>query len=245
MAAERRWVTGLVLAASSLALFATSPARWSVAGTITGPTTPAPGRALLVAIDASQEPRISATGFPASSSGVSDAPCLDRLVGGKMTCLLPPDAPLTGLELRGTCGGCKTCAPPPGAFVRADVKETDVWIDGDTGATKETLPSHAKSSIASRVDVVVSGASFAVVRLVVRPRGGGLPIFNEERSCGLDPASAKATASCTFLIFDSALGAVHDVDLSAEATGYGACAAPGKACAPPRTIHVDSVRVVP
>jgi hypothetical protein len=240
VAAERRWVAGVVLAASSLALFATSPARWSVAGTITGPTTPAPGRALLVTIDASEEPRISATGFPASFSG-AEAPCLDRFVGGKMTCLLPPGAALTRVELRGMCGGCKTCAPPPGAFARADVKETDVWIDGDTSAIKETLPSHAKTMIASRVQVLVSGASFVVVRLVARPRGGGLPIFNEQQSCSLDATSTKA--SCTFLIYDSALGTVHDVDLGAEATGYGACAAKG--CAPPGTIHVDAVSLLP
>lgn len=246
MAPERRWLSAGVLVAASLALIATSPARWTVAGTITGPMAASPGRALLLSIDASQDPRIQATGFPSTSAETGVAPCLERFGGGRMTCLLPPSATLTTVDLRGACGGCSKCVPPPGAFVKAESKEVDVWIDGDTSATPATLPRHGKDFIATRFKVVVSGAQFAVVKFVVRPRAGGRPILDEEQSCTRDDASSTAKAACTFLIFDSALGAVHDVDVTADATGYGVCAtSTGTACAPPKTLHIDSLAVLP
>lgn len=232
-----------MLGASAVALVATSPARWTVAGTITGPMTPSPGRALLVSIEASQEPRIQATGFPSTYNGTGFVPCLERLTGGKMSCLLPPSAPLTSVDLRGTCSGCGACVPPAGAFVKAESKDVDVWVDGDTSVTKATLPSHGSGFIATRFKVVVSGASFVTVKLVARPRGGGTPILDEEQTCERDDGAGTTNAACIFLIYDSSLGSVHDVDVTADATGYGTCAAKG--CAPPKTLHVDSLAVLP
>ncbi len=231
----RRWASAIVFGIASLALFATSPARWSVAGTITGPKAPSPGRALLLSIEASEEPHVSASGFPASFTGRGWAPCLDPFAGGKMKCFLPPDATLGGLELAGTCGGCRACVPPPGAFAKADVSEVDAWIDGDTATLALSLPSHAPKMIASRIDLKASGASFVTAKVTLRPRGGGAPVFDETQSC--------ERIGCTFLVYDSALGGGHDFDATAEVTGYGECKS--KPCTPPKTLHVGSFAVAP
>jgi hypothetical protein len=234
----RIWAERGVFVASVLALLATSKAKgWSLAATVTGPTTPAATKALSLSIDASHASTIYAKGIPLTFSRGMEAPCLATFTPGKaMTCLLPPGATLDAVEIHGSCGGgCNDpCTVPAGAYGKVETKEVDVSIDGDTKTMPASLPSHGKGFIASRIEVKVSGASFAKAHMTVRPRGGGAALFDVEQTCA---------PTCIALVYDSSLGAVHDVDVTVEATGYEACATPG--CAPPKTFHIDSVSLMP
>src|SRR4051812_48023960 len=96
----RPWAERLVLVASVVALLATSPARWNVRGTITGPTKPSsPSKALSITIEATHEPTIETTSLPLTYSHGKQGVCLATfLPGAPMKCLLPPGATLDGLE---------------------------------------------------------------------------------------------------------------------------------------------------
>ena len=244
----RFWAERGVFLASVLALLATSkPKGWELAATITGPKSPSsPAKALSLSIDASHEPHIHAPSIPSTFAHATEAPCLETfLAGAKMTCLLPPGVDLDGVDLQGSCGGCSgACSPPPGAYAKVTVTEVDASIDGDTRTMPASLPSHGKGYIASRFDVRVSGASFIEAQMTIRARGvaTGAPLFDSKKmTC--DYTGAPSHASCIFLVDDAPFATVHDVDVSVEATGYDACAAPP--CTPPKTFHIDSVTVMP
>lgn len=242
----RWWAERGVFVASVLALLATSKAPgWGIHATITGPTKSAATKALALSIESSHAVTITASAVPPSYGHGSGTPCLEPFAAGvKRTCLLPPGATLDGVEVHGACGGggCNDpCTPPPGSHGNVDVTEVDVSIDGDTKTMPASLPSHGKGFIASSFEAKASGSSFIEAHMIVTPRGGGKALFDENQSCALDVTSKHAT--CTFTIFDSALGSVHDVDVTVEATGYDVCPAPG--CPAPKVFHIDSVKLTP
>jgi hypothetical protein len=241
----RSWAERGVFVVSVLALLATSaPKGWVVGATITGTASPAPSKALALTIESSHDVRIVAASVTATYKHANEAPCLEPFVAGmKRTCLLPPGKTFDRIEAFGPCSsGCSDpCSkPPPGAYAKVESNETDVSIDGDTKTMPASLPSHGKGFIASRFEVKASGASFIEAHMTLVARVGTLHL-DETQTCDLDGASKHAT--CTFTVMDSALGAVHDVDVTVEATGYEACAAPG--CPAPKTFHIDSVTVLP
>jgi len=241
----RWWAERGVFVASVLALLATSKSPgWGFHPTITGPTTTSsPTKALSVSLESSHASTITSLALPATYHG-KHTPCLEPFAAGvKRTCLLPPGAAVDGVEVTGPCGGgCNDpCKIPAGAYGKVETTEVDVSIDGETKTLPASLPSHGKDFIASRFEVKASGASFIEAHMTVTPRGGGKSLFDENQSCELDVTSKHAI--CTFTVFDSSIGSVHDVDVTVEATAYDACATAG--CVAPKTFHVDSVRLVP
>lgn len=240
----RSWAERGVFLASVLALLATSKSPgWGFHPTITGPTTPAATKAISVSLESSHASTITSLALTPAYDG-RHTPCLEPFVAGvKRTCLLPPGMALDGVEVTGPCsGGCNDpCKIPPSAYGKVETTEVDVSIDGETKTMPASLPSHGKGFIASRFDVKASGASFIEAHTTITPRGGGKSLFDEHQSCSFDVTSKHAM--CTFTVYDSALGSAHDVDVTVEATGYDACPTPG--CAPPKTFHIDSVKLAP
>jgi hypothetical protein len=244
MRRARWWGERGVFVASVLALLATSkPPGWVIHAKISGPTTPAPSKAIALSIESSDKVTIQSSAVP-TSWGLKQVPCLEPFSpGAARTCLLPPGAQVDGVELHGSCGGgCNDpCTPPPSAHVKVDATQVDVSIDGATSTIPASLPAHAKGFIVSRFEVKARGASFIEAHMTVVPKGGGKALFDENQSCELDAASK--CAKCTFNVMDSALGSVHDVEVTVEATGWDACSAPG--CAPPKTFRIDGVSLIP
>lgn len=241
----RPWIERGVFVASVLALLATSKSPgWVLHPTMTGPTTPAASKAIELSIESSHDVTIYSSALPPTYGRGKQAPCLETFLPGvKRTCLLPPGAPVDSVEVHGACGGgCNDpCSVPPGAYGKVEAKEVDVSIDGETKTTPASLPSHGKGFIASRFEVKASSASFIEAHMTVTPRGGGKTLFEENQACELDATSKHAT--CTFTVYDSALGSVHDVDVTVEATGWDACPVPG--CVAPKVFHIDSVKLFP
>jgi hypothetical protein len=233
---------------SALALLGTSkPRGWSVAATVAGPTQAPPGRALEVTIDSSAEPALRATDLATNPYGRSDTPCLARWArGAPRSCLLPPGAELGSVSVEGNCPGCSgECAPPSDTFVKATTSVTEVWRDVATGKMVATLPSHDEHWIATRFQVFVEGARFIQVKLDVIPTGGETTLFSEVQACragtGTDPR-----ASCIFVVYDPKDAGKTNVEVVAEATGWGTpCPSAGSApCAPPKTLRVDSLEIM-
>ncbi len=241
----RFWAERGVFIASVLALLATSKSKgWTIHTTITGPTAPAATKALALSIESSHDVTIYSMALPPTYGRGKEAPCLETFaVGVKRTCLLPPGAGVDGVEVHGPCsGGCNDpCSTPPGAYGKVESKEVDVSIDGETKTMPASLPSHGKGFVASRFEVKASGSSFIEVHLTVVPRGGGKTLFDENQACVLDATSKHGV--CTYTVFDSVLGGVHDVDVNVEATGWDECTTP--VCTPPKIFHIDSVKVMP
>jgi hypothetical protein len=242
----RWWAERGVVVASAFALLATSKAKgWTIHTSITGPTKPAtPAKALALSIESSHDVTVYSMSLPPTYGRGKEAPCLETFVAGaKRTCLLPPGATADGVEVHGPCsGGCNDpCSTPPSAYGKVESKEVDVSIDGETKTMPASLPSHGKGFIASRFEVKASGSSFIEAHLSIVPRGGGKSLFDENQACELDITSKHAV--CTYTVYDSMLGSVHDVDVTVEATGWDECTAPG--CTPPKTFHIDSVKVMP
>ena len=229
----RRRLANLVFFASVLALLATSPRRWTMVATVTGPRTPAPPKGLAIEIDSSERPTV--TLHTASVSRHDELPCLGSWsMGSKLSCLLPPGATLDTVEIRGMCtgGGCSggPCAPPPGAFARVTSSETDVWDDVAKTTMTVPLPIHPAGFIASRFDVKTSGSDIAKVTFTASAHVGGARIMSEDQ-IGQD---------LWFMVYDSAVPK-GDVDVTVEATGWGDCK--GAPCAAPKTFRIDSVTI--
>ena len=232
----QRAAPAIALVASTLALLATSPARWSVTASATGPTTASPGRALVVEVTATHEPRIEIN--DATVSYPHEVPCAAPFVAGApRECLLPPGASFARVTMEGRCAtGCNAppCAPPPGASVSAKTHETDVALDTASSMVSLPLPSHAKGMSGTWVSVGTTGDDFAEVALVVRAHGSPTTIAK------LDAHACMPT--CTFTIDDALVaGKGTTFDVEAQATGYEACAA--APCAPPRTLVITRVEV--
>ena len=172
----KSWASRLVFAGSVVALVATSPARWEIAATIAGPTTPTHGRALLLEITASDAPRVEM--MRPGAAFAEFVPCMAAFARGTpTTCLLPPDASVAHVEISGICSGggltCSPppCVPPPTASVTTKSTETDVSLDTASMALTTALPMHASTSDRTYFNVAASGAEYIEVRLVVRPHG--------------------------------------------------------------------------
>ncbi len=245
MAAEgKTWASRIALAACALALVATSkPRGWRIDAAITAPTTAPLPRALWLEIDATHKPTIHATGQPNSYQG-RDAPCLQEWSTRRksISCLLPPGVTLDGVDIGQSCGGCSgTCPPPPGAAITVKTSETDVWTDHAASSLGVTLPSHPKDFVGSRIAVMTRGADFIEAKIDVAPRAGGPAIMSDTQSCEIE-ATAPKEATCTFLVWDSALAGNKDFDVVATLTGFGACGTPG--CAAPKTLVVTSIAIV-
>lgn len=245
MAADAKtWASRVALVACALALVATSkPRGWRIDAVIAGPTTAPLPRALWLEIDATHEPTIRAKGQPNSYRG-RDAPCLQTWSAStkKISCLLPPGVTLDGVDIGQSCGGCAdTCPPPAGAAITVKTSETDAWTDHAASSLGVTLPSHPKEFIGSRIAVTARGADFIEAKLDVTPRSGGPSIMSDTQSCEIE-SSAPTEATCTFLVWDSALAGNTDFDVVATLTGFGACGTPG--CSAPKTLRVTSIAIV-
>ena len=229
----RRRLANLAFFASVLALLATSPRRWTMPATVTGPKTSAPPKGLMLDIDSSARPEVA---FHTSTTVGGDLSCLRTwTTGSKPSCLLPPGATLDSVEIHDICSGglgCSggPCVPPPSAFARATATEVDVWQDDAKAAMTVTLPMHPTGSSASSFAVKASGAEVTQVTFTAQAHTGGARIMSETRVC----------SSCWFMVEDSALPK-GDVDVTVEATGWGDCK--GAPCAAPKTFHVDSVTI--
>lgn len=234
--------------ASLLALVATSkPPEWTLNATITGPMTPAAERGLEVTIESTAEPQIHARDVLKGGSSISDVPCLSPWAPGiKTSCLLPPGATLTSIDISGSCGGCTTpCAPPPGAYANVTTADAAVWTDVVTARKRVSLPDHPKDFISTRFVVKVSGARFIASSFTATAAGGATPLMQEKEPCAPERRPATTAASCYFSILDSAVSPKTDVDVVVEVTGWGSCpGAKDKACAPPGTLKLDSFEIV-
>jgi len=236
------WSSRAAFFASVLALLATSkPKGWVLPATLPATTTPAAGQGLKINIEASQAPRLAASGVASNPYNGADTPCLTPWApGASQSCLLPPGASLTRVELEGECGNLSgACAPPAGAFVRVTTAETHTWSEVTTARLRKAFPDHPPSYIGTGVRVLVSGAEFISVVFTATPVGGGPPLQRETQACR--PMRDGKAIYCGFMVFDSALGSNKELDLVAEATGWGACGAAG--CAAPKTLRIDALEI--
>jgi hypothetical protein len=244
----RRSMSGAAFFASLLALLATSKGpEWSLNATITGPMTPSAERGLEITIESSAEPRIHARDVVKGPTPHPDTiPCLGLWVAGaKMSCLLPPGATLTSIEIKGDCGGCATpCVPPAGAFANVTTADAAVWTDVVIARKRVSLPDHVPDHIATPFQVRAAGARFIRVTFTATPAAGGPPLVQEEQACAFGGTGTSAIASCHFLVFDTGVLPKMDVDVVAEITGWGSCpGAKDTACAPPKTLRIDSFEI--
>lgn len=234
----KRWSARGVFLIAVLGLLATSkPKGWSLTAAMPAIVT-SPFHGLAVTIDSSAEPTLRAHGVSPTYRGGA-APCLATWAkGAKTTCLLPPGAILDGVDIEGSCGGCKGgCPPPPGSFVNVSTAEVGVWSASTNWTIPAALPDHNKDFIATRFEARVSGAEYITVRLEVMT-SPGVNIFAEEQSC-----SRQTYAYCMFTVMDSVVPPGTTASVTAFATGWGECRGAGP-CASPSTLKIDSLTVV-
>ncbi len=241
-----RWAARALFFVSVFALLATSPRRWQASAKIDGPTRATSDKGLDVAIDASSEPTLVTE---VHGQGTSTASCVARWkLGSTLHCLLPPDAALKSVEIRGVCDGCSDeCVPPRAAFVNVATRETEIWSDTVTSKLSAKLPSHDPLHpllTDTTFKVRVSGAPFIDVKLEVTRTSDGAPLFRREQVCAPEPAAAeKTTALCVFYVPDAAATQGTSAEVVAEATGWGAPCANDvhPPCGPPKTLRIDSL----
>jgi hypothetical protein len=240
-----RWSGRALFFVSVLALLATSPKRWEVTATIDGPKRAPSHRGLELAIDATSEPDIVIAG---ADGGGLKAPCLARwILGTRLSCFVPPDAVLTAVKISGVCPGfvCTGDCPPP-ASVKVTTTETEAWSDVLTSTLTATLPPHDlqhPETYFAESRVVVEGARFIKVKLEVTATGSSAPFFSKEQACELEPAGAGGLAACTFSVPCAKVAPGTNVDVVAEAKGWGTSCVNDVhvPCASPKTLRIDSM----
>jgi hypothetical protein len=238
----------MALVGSPLALLGTSaPKGWSIAATLPQTQQATGTRVLEVSIEASTQPSLRATAA-LNPYGQGDTPCLSRWASGRpLICILPPDTPLAAVTIGGPCpGGCSgKCVPPPNAFVRATAREVTGWKATSESRLALPIPNHRKGWTATIFDLHAGGAAFIRAKLTVTSKATGTTMLEETQVCRNMPGASAATDTyCSFLVSDSLLPSVADVDVVADVTGWGACAG-DVACAAPGTLHIASLGLAP
>jgi hypothetical protein len=239
-----RWLGYALFFASVWALLGTSPSRWRLSATVIGPSAASPGRGLELTTTSSAEPSVSVAGLKSTLS--QRLPCLSPWSPGtRVACLVPPGVTVDEVFIGDHCSpGCCSgpCVPPPGAYVNAESREVDVWKEAVSSKLTSVMPQHDRGSVGTGFKALVEGAEIIEVRLEVSPLSGAPVFYRLDETCRRDGAG-PGPLTCHFLVDDGLLPyRPLDVNIVAQATGWGRCAAPP--CKPPGTLRVLRIEVV-
>jgi hypothetical protein len=245
----RRWAPRLVVVIAAFACLADQPPRWSMDAKVPATPPAAPGKALRVTIEASQEPSLQV------KSGGSQRTWEDRATArtswpGKADLFVDAGGTVDTAYISDRCtsggGMCSNCDPPPGAYLRVlGISEVDVWsVSATTTIAAGTQPRIDLEIDATRDPLVVSvpstdgscSTTFASSSPFATPAGSGsvlpTPGF----------ASASVSSSSPFAVppaSDSAALSAHAASASPLAPGSASPPAPLPLTAGARRIIVS------